>query len=497
MEITLIGYILIPVCFAATILSSRKMLLYLLIFFSPFTGTAIINYFAYPTFGIQPAYFIGLLFIFRIVTDFAINKLPHVIPQIQSSALLPLWLFGIAAFISILLIPIYSTVEVNRPSGAIELLQLTKENFTQFTYLAYVITLTTCIALSRLHPEEVYRCLKIMIASGIFVSLWGWLQVTMFYTGYSYPDFLFNNNVSFSQGFEQHLSALGIKRMNSVAPEPSMLGRFLLIPTFVSWYCVYRIGFVINHKLAIVSALFLSLTLLSTTSTTAFIGLVGGLIIFLFFIIISSIHWRSTIKLKPEQNKRSAKSVLAVLVMLPLLVVTMFHIAKWKLGFDMSMASGLLDIVLLEKLASQSGQGRLEGAILGLNLFVSHPFLGIGWGSNRTFDLLTNLLSTVGFIGAFFFVWTHLIIARKTIRLIRYLVRTGLSFFSACPEVLLLVFIIVLFGKVLSDPDIVFLDHWILIGLMITALRWPRQVKTRITAPTKDRSLGAVRVWDG
>jgi len=356
MEITPVGYILIPVGLIAAVLASRRTFLYLLIFFAPFTATSVIN-FSDPRFGIQPAYFFGLLFMTRFVVDSAMSKLPFYFRQVQDQALWPFWVFAIILLVSILVIPAYSPVEVKRPSGEMELLSLSRENFTQFMYIAYVIALTTTIGLSRLRPEEVNRALKVFIFSALFVALWGWFQVSTHYLGYSYPDFVFNNSASYSQKFEQFMANVGVKRMNSVAPEPSMLARFLLIPTFITLYCAYTKEFLFRQNYAILLATFFSFTLLSTTSATGVVGLAGGLLIFFFFTVLSARRWQLNEKITVLNRNR--KAVLSVLLMLLLIVVSSLGFLKWKFGFGIEKMSSLLDIIIFEKLESQSGQNRL------------------------------------------------------------------------------------------------------------------------------------------
>ncbi|MFC1811502.1 hypothetical protein ACFL03_02305 [Thermodesulfobacteriota bacterium] len=469
MEITLVGYILIPVGLFAVISASRQKLLYLLIFFTPFTATAVVN-FDNPHFGIQPAYFFGLLFMARTATDTAVKKVSFSIYKGQYQSILPFWLFTIVLLLSILAIPVYGHMEVYRPSGELELLRFSQENLTQFIYIIYVIGLTTSIGLFRIRPEQIDQILKLFIFSGLFVALWGWLQVSMYYLGYSYPDFIFNNNNSFSQGFNQLFQTLGVKRMNSVAPEPSMLARFLLIPTFISFYCVYKKHFLFNKLTSIILSVLFAFSLICTTSSSAMLYLIGGVPIFILFTFISSRQWQ--VKRKTALSDRSKKTILTVLLLLAVFMAILFGLLKWKFNFELEDIIELLDIIILKKMESGSAHERLGGALFGLKLFASHPLLGVGWGSNRTFDLLTNLLSTSGLFGIFFFMYAHVALAVKSKRLIRHLMRYGFYSLAGYPEVSLLVLIMILFGKIISDPILIFLDHWVIVGLLIACLRW-------------------------
>ncbi len=472
MDITAVGYVLIPLGLFAVLFKTRRPLLYLTIFFSPFTATAVVN-FENPAFGVQPAYFFGLLFMVRVALEILEGRLRIWIPPVQRSNLLIFWLFVLAAITSIALIPLYGPILVHRPSGEAVSLSLTRENITQLMYILYVITFVTSVALSRLGPKELDNALKVLIMSGLFVSLWGWFQIISHYLGLPYPDFIFNNSNSFSQNFGQILRNLSIKRMNSVAPEPSMLARFLVIPTFICFYCSYKKQFLFRHKHAIFLAVFFSITLLCTTSASAVAGFLGGLFIFSIPIFVSSRNRQRSTNLLVV-NKRS-KITFVTLIALTLFIIGVvgFGLAKWKFGIGREQASALLDIIVMEKLESQSGQTRLGGALAGLDLFITHPLLGIGWGSNRTFDLLTNLLSTTGIIGTFLFFLGHLMLVGRVTRLRKVLDQCYHSSIAAYLEVLLLVLAVRMFTKIVSEPGLTFLDHWIIVGLMISALRWP------------------------
>lgn len=486
MEITLIGYILIPIGLILAVVAPIRVLLYMLIFFSSFTATAIININS-PSFGLQPGYYFGLLFMLRFGVEFLLKGVDSC-HRVQAVVLGPLWYFCIVAFLSIIVIPFYGPVYVHRPSGETVLLKLSGENFTQFVYLVYVIALTTSIALCKPTPEEMNKCLKVFIFSGLFVVFWGWMQVVMFYLKIPYPEYLFNNSVSFSQNYEQFMAAIGLKRMNSVAPEPSMMARFLLIPTFMSFYCAYNRNFLFKYRHCIILTPLFSITLISTTSATAAAGFLGGLFIFYFFVTII-IPKASTKGRGALGADRTMKPLVIVLLLLFVAGSILFSIAVWRLGFSVDRLVTFTNLVLLDKLETQSGQGRLDAALSGLELFVSHPVLGIGWGSNRTFDITTNMLSATGCIGAVLFACVHLILAWYAIRLIRSGLRYTHPLIPSYVEILLLALGVRVFGKMLSEPGTTFIDHWILVGLTVASLGWVKWVPSRSEGEQQESHL--------
>jgi hypothetical protein len=497
MTITPIGYIVIALGLFAVMLPSRMAILCLTIFFMPFTATAVIN-FDSPSFGLQPGYFLGMLLMARHFFESLLNRSRPRLTHFQRTTFLPFVLFVLVAGLSILLIPFRHHIYVRRPSGELQYLHVSTENFTQFMYLVFVILMMVSIAACKLEPAEIRRALRVLITSSLFVSLWGWLQLYMHYQGYPYPDFLFNNSVSFMQKYEQKIQFLGFNRMNSVAPEPSALARFLLMPTFLCFYCSYnKGGSVIRPKPALLLGFFFSVTLIFTSTSTALVGLIGGLFIFLSYILSK----RGRLSKKIYTLNDSLRTVFVVFVGFVILPVALFMIATYGVGLTMDQIVKFIEILLIDKADSQSGSTRLGGALQGLQLFMSNPLLGVGWGSNRTFDLLTNLLSTTGIAGTLLFVLGNWLIWRRTAWLGKRMIEAGLTMLSEYPKALFFALIVRLFGKFLSEPDILYLDHWLLVGLIVATLRWtnmealkPETAAVSSAAPPNGRLQEAVAV---
>ena len=468
MTITPIGYFIIALGLVAVMLPSRTTILYLTIFFIPFTATAVVNL-KTPSFGLQPGYFLGLLLMARFILEWLFGRAGHRLSHLQRMTLMPFVLFVFVAGLSILLIPFREYVYVRRPSGDYQLLRLGMENFTQFAYLAYVVFLTITIAACKLEPDEIRRAMRVLIASSIFVSLWGWLQFYMYYAGIPYPDFVFNNSASFIQKYGQKIRLLGFKRMNSVAPEPSMFARFLLMPTFLCFYYVYnKAGSVIKPKSALWLAIFFAVTLIFTSTSTALVGLVGSLFLFLLYILSK----RGRLSVKIYTLNDSMRTVFVVLLGFVGLPLALFSLATFAFGLTTDQVFQFIEILIIDKADSESGGTRLDGALQGLSLFSSNPLFGVGWGSNRTFDLLTNTLSTTGSVGTLAFLAGNWLLAKRTAWLSRRLIQNNFTMLSEYPKALFFALIVRLFGKILSEPDIVYLDHWLLIGLIVATLRW-------------------------
>ncbi len=468
MTITPIGYFIIVLGFIAVMMPSRTTILYLTIFFMPFTATAVVNL-QNPSFGLQPGYFLGILLMLRYTMEWLFRRGRQDLTHLQRMTLMPFILFVFIAGLSILLIPFRDYVYVRRPSGDFQLLRLSMENFTQFAYLAYVILLTVSIAACKMEPDEIRRAIRVLILSSVFVSLWGWAQLYMYYAGIPYPDFLFNNSTSFLQKYGQKIRLLGFKRMNSVAPEPSMFARFLLMPTFLCFYYVYnKAGSVMRPKTALWLAIFFAVTLIFTSTSTALVGLFGSLFIFLLYILSK----RGRISVRIYTLNESMRTVFIVLLGFVGLPLALFSLATFAFGLSSDQILQFLEILLIDKADSESGGTRLDGALQGLSLFAANPLLGVGWGSNRTFDLLTNILSTTGSIGTLTFFIGNWLLAKRTAWLSKRFIHYNQTILAEYPKALFFALIVRLFGKFLSEPDIVYLDHWLLVGLIVATLRW-------------------------
>lgn len=491
MSVTLVGWVLLPVGVLLALLPSRRPLLYTMVFFVPFTATAVVNVEA-AGFGFQPAYYLGALWIGRVAVDRLAREGGVEVPAVQGRVLLGLGGFVLLAALSVTLVPWYGPgIEVLRPSGEYAPLRFTSQNVTQLLYLVYSALFVYSLAAAHLRPSTVRTGVRVLLASGLFVALWGWLQLAMYRAGLPYPDFLFNNNESFAQLFGQRLAGLPVKRMSSVAPEPSMLARFLLVPTSFSLYAWVRPGQgLLLRRWALPITFFFATTLALTTSSTAFVGLLG-----VAAVVGGYALWRRPDPADPGPSRRRLLGALGVLgVGLPLLGLL---IARWQLGIDISQVRQVLELLLLEKLETTSGQVRLSTARHALSLFAAHPVLGIGWGSFRSFDLVTNVLVGTGLLGGGALAVAHGLLLLEGGRLTRWLSSSGLPTLRPLPVALGLTLTVVLLGKAVAEPGLAYLDHWLLFGLLLACLGWPARLATFPAAaggePDVGKGMGGVR----
>ena len=464
MSITLLGIVLIPLG-AILFVRGRKKLLYLTVFFAPFTASAVVNIDGV-TLGVQPAYCLGILYVGRFFFDVSIAKDSYRVSRLRLGSIAPFWLFTTVSFLSIFAIPLSDRVLVRLPSNEYELLKFRLQNLTQFAYLLFMTAFVTCLSFEDLNGNEVSKIVKILIASAAFACFWGWVEAGSILFGYPYPAFLFNNSVSFAQQFGASLGGFNIPRISSIAPEPSMFARFLLAPTFITLYDYYHKNLYFRPSKALGLLILFTTTIFAATSSTGYVGLVVGLI--LIYIGIQSEDERGW--LHPVALGRAVKVLAAGIGLLTFMATVVIITANQMLGLNLSEMGSLLELLVLNKLQTGSGQERLGAAARALELLRQHPIFGVGWGSNRTFDLVTNVFTTTGILGGGLFFFFHYRIGRKAAALGRELytragLREGLKLRS-----LVLGLSVLMVGKIISEPDIVYMDHWVFIGLLV-ALR--------------------------
>lgn len=74
------------------------------------------------------------------------------------------------------------------------------------------------------------------------------------------------------------------------------------------------------------------------------------------------------------------------------------------IGFCLLLSSGVLEEPLSAMISKFQGQGesgsiRMDNLMMGVGVFLSHPILGIGWGTIRTESLLATWLAEIGLVG--------------------------------------------------------------------------------------------------
>lgn len=380
MSITATGILLI--FFSVIILIFRRKYLYDISIFSiPFSATAIIN--SNSGFWLTPFHYFGFLWIFSYML-FGKSKADYRSPVIIRVSIVLLLLFSVVAICSIFMSEILSH-EMEIRSYRIWIneyypLELKSRNLTAVLYLLFGITFSISIYLYNDTNEKLIHSINLILASLLFVCLWGYMQFISNISGYEYPYEIFNNTSNeLGQGYKQLLSN-GLMRVSSVSTEPSIFAQFVIsISTLVVFLRHYEMNFLKRFKLNIL--IFLSVVVLVlSTSTTAYIGLLFLLGLYVLYLMYFS-----------KRNKFASKIIIFSLVTMVAILLSSNQI--WR----------LFNTIVIDKLLSGSGQERFMTIKYAFEYFLASPILGLGWGSVTSHDLLVKLLANTGVVGAALF----------------------------------------------------------------------------------------------
>ncbi|MFC4769942.1 O-antigen ligase family protein [Effusibacillus consociatus] len=450
MTITAIGWILIPVSLLLFLMAPRWLYI-LMVFFIPFSATAVANFeSASSGSGLQIAMFCGFLWIVSVLLQ-TIKSGNIKVPALQSFSIILLMAFMTIVLVS-LIMPIMIDGDLlvesaNLYSSEVTALTFTSRHITQTLYLAYGIIITILVATKNTQLSQFVSSLKAYVLSGIFVSLWGWLQFIFDKIDIPYPYFIFNNNINpAAQGFTGEFLDLNLKRISSVAVEPSILSQFLLTVVPIVLVAVLTKRTILSPFLDRFSLVIMSSILILSTAATAYIGL----LVMLFVILL--ISFRLKFRLLRIWGIISLTLVCGVIY----LVTPKVQILTSNLLFD--------------KLNTGSGLERLASIETAWEYFLDYPFLGVGWGSVTSHDLIVNILVNTGILGLVLFIMmTWYILNRLLLSIKRYNNGTKSDGIMCWAGALAASLITCLFINVLTGFTYVFGHIWFIFGMTIAA----------------------------
>ena len=296
-------------------------------------------------------------------------------------------------------------------------------NFQQFTQFAYLfIGFSVCLICNSLLISDKISMEKVMKAvdiSYVFVLCFALMQLIF---PIDFVNTYFRNSVHTAYNFEG-------TRISGTFAEPSFLALFST-PLFGGY--LYRLLTEFKLKYAFFSLLFLAVTL-SNQSSSAIMGAgAAALLIILLF---------------PYKNKISLQRM--ALLFIACAGISLVII------FNLNSISGAI-MSLISKLNGEgvSGQERTSSFIYHFNVFVDNFFIGIGYGTVRSFDLFTTWGCEVGIIGL-------LLYFIPTINLFIKLVKIHTSI-SIQLAIYIAVYNLILF---VSVCEIMFLNIWIYYGV--------------------------------
>lgn len=442
---TIIGYILLVFC----IFSFRRVdLLYKLTIFSiPFTATSIVNFtIGTHSIGVQPIFMLGSFW----MLSFLINAILR--GQVQLLELPVKYMSLLLIFFVICVLSVLKHYIVYPQYNFI----IGNENIELYTplpkllYLLFGIVFSFFLVFYNNNIDKVIITLRIVLFSGLFVLLWGAMQLTCHYLNIEYPSFIFNNSIStYALGYNGTFSLLGgdVKRISSVATEPSILGAFLVIPM------CYLLSFLQNRR-AVFLTRFSDWLLLISFMCFAILTTSSALTLSLLFAIAVSFVYRSGGK---EANK--SNFIVFLVIITAVVIGLLFALPSLKEHFYIN---------ILHKLNTFSGQQRLGSILTAFAIFIENPILGFGFSSITCHDTVVLLLSTVGILGFIVFFLLAILLIIDLWRANKMITKTGNYKASAIYGGTFLCLLATLFYNQISGFSYVYPMSWFVLGISMS-----------------------------
>ena len=350
-----------------------------LIISSVFQATAYINIGSSP---IIVYYFFGVLFVLRGAIDLFWLPLRWRMPK-QNNPLLYLLAFVLIAVLGAFILPqifygtlVYSPkISIDDQFNNMTRLALESQHFNQSIQLLVNALIFIIIWFRVISPLVFIRAIVLSLVFALAIAIW---QVLSNATNIYFPNELLYTVEGWSLGNEQLIGSFS--RVNSTFLEPSVFATYLTgIFAFLLVWWIRRPGWVLLG--GVLLTLF---SMLITTSTTAYVGIVGVLACALLGIGL----------LQLINGGWTSKS---------LLVLMFATVAVIWIGLIVFVGSSelrdLVNVVLLQKSDGDSFKVRLESDLQGFEILWHTYGLGVGLGSNRPSSFLTLLLSNVGILG--------------------------------------------------------------------------------------------------
>lgn len=399
MTLTWAGWLLLPTALVLVLVAPR-LLYALMIFFIPFSATAVVNVGTHEGgSGVQAYMFLGAAWLVALIFS-GLHRGSVILPKHCGHSIGFLLTFGAAAALS-LAMP--AVIDGSLTIASAELLhaeetplRLGSRHFTQLAYLLFGIGLSISIAAKCASTDGLSRTLRSYLAGTACVSAWGLVQWLCYKVGIRYPAEVFNTSVTESaRGYEQLITELGVQRISSAATEPSILAQSLLVIVPMLLFGSIAPKARIFSRVADNTVLILMVaTLVLSTSATAYIGLAACLLI----------GWRQMFRLRIARVGHVAALSAGALV-LSLLFLAVDPARAW------------VQELVLTKGGTFSGVERVASVITAWSYAREYPVLGVGWGTVTSHDLIVKLLANSGALGlASFCVFAAYLLFRTHVR---------------------------------------------------------------------------------
>jgi len=251
-------------------------------------------------------------------------------------------------------------------------------NLTQTIYLAFGILLAIFVAAENCHSARLFYTLKLYVGSCAFAAAWGLFELWCDVTGHSYPSYIFNTNATeSSMGYLEVLDlAEGtLTRISSVALEPSVLAQELLLAFIVLLVGLGLRRPLLGRKWDLLALALISSTLLASTSSTAYTGILAAMIFVVVALSLVGKPWKLYF-------------VLAVTA-----------VGAGILLMEVPLVGQIFNMMILTKFESGSGFERLNSMKLAAEDFLRYPLFGTGWHNVNSMDLVFLILANTCIVG--------------------------------------------------------------------------------------------------
>ena len=452
MQITLIGWIFIALSVYGFV-RNKNLLLYLMIIASVFTAASVINIQSTVT-GIQPFYLVGTLWILRTLIEWYKRKISikEIISKIKADRLLKALVYMMLAIILsefVLLIFNGKFKYLDTSEMKTVYIRFNKSNITQPIYALFGLIIAFVMRIDLENERKlISNVIKTFIITTFAAVIWGLIQFILFYVGVKYPSWIFNNNISYAQLYDQIVH--GIKRINSVALEPSMfaLNIMMVFPGLIILFLGRYKLFASKVKSMIFLAVNLAMTFLCailTTSTTAYVGIVVSILLVSIYVVFISPKGYEL-----EGNKRYIGYIYCVII---LIIIVAYLLLIKVFNIDFNTIVNMLKDMTVNKKNLQSGNERTNAVYTAVNILKMNPITGCGYGSYRSLDLVTQLLANTGILGLLAYLNILYVVLRKLVKYIKINEVQAIS--------LLMSIIVASLGLMISIPDMTFGYYWI------------------------------------
>jgi hypothetical protein len=256
-------------------------------------------------------------------------------------------------------------------------LRLDSGRITQTGYFAFGVVFIIFVAIENCDPRRLLESVRTYVASAIFVSFWGFVQLWCLLTGHTYPASLFNNSMGTSaQLYVEKFWSLDLHRISSVAVEPSQLAFSMLLAFMILLIAIGLRRPILSRKWDMLALLLVTGVLIVSTATTAYAGMVLA-----FGVAVVLLARAGTIR------------------WFYVFLTAGVAFAGVAIALTVPLVSDLVELVILNKAEGYSATERMHSFSLAVHYFLQYPLFGLSWNAASAGDLVMEFLASLGLVG--------------------------------------------------------------------------------------------------